>query len=93
MSINPREDTVDLYTDSAYLDNLMLSECPIRFYENQRTIIKIQESRFFMFSDLPKKELLDYLDSINEYLGQTSYLVTSSDQKRIIRLRNLDGFV
>jgi|TARA_Y100000310_G_scaffold340981_1_gene438611 hypothetical protein len=81
----------NLYTTSKNLEGIMLSECPIRIYESQRKVDVIEGVSRFCFSELPKEDLLDYLDEIEPFLVGDPYVVIDSQRMEYIKIRDLEG--
>ena len=78
----------DLVTNSPLLENLILSECPIKFFPEEQHNV---DGHLYYFFNLPEKELVSYLESIEYRLtNQDNYEVRDSETGSFIRVR-IDG--
>ena len=84
----------DLVTNSSLLENLIISECPIKFFpEEQHDVQHFPEGNLYCFFNLPERELVNYLESIEHKLtNKDNYEVKDSVTGKFIRAR-IDGEV
>lgn len=90
------EEKVTLITQSLYLQELMLADCPIKYFPSKQHIINRDTSpTTFIFNDMGKDTLLKYLDMVDkklnyrkrEFCENTDYTVTNTSETKIIRKR------